>query len=76
MNFKDVVIAAGSAREELLDNLLRRSRPGLEKALKNIRRPEAAVGAVKSPLGDLLVATSARGLVLMHYLERSIDFLG
>jgi methylated-DNA-[protein]-cysteine S-methyltransferase len=73
MNFKDVMISAGRVREDWLEDLLRRSRPTFEKALKGTRRPKAAVGVVKSPLGDLLIATSARGLALMHYLDNAGD---
>jgi methylated-DNA-[protein]-cysteine S-methyltransferase len=40
----------------------------VENALKQIRRPQAAIGVVDSPLGDLLVALSERGIVLIHYL--------
>jgi methylated-DNA-[protein]-cysteine S-methyltransferase len=73
MNFKDLMISAGKLPDDGVEDLLRRSRPAFEKALKSVRRPEAAVGVVKSPLGDLLIATSARGLVLMLYLESGDD---
>ena len=48
--------------------MLRSSRSRVDHALKHIRRPDAAVGIVKSPLGDLLVAITGRGIVLNHYL--------
>ncbi len=51
-----------------VEELLRRSRKQFERRLKGMRRPEAAIGVVNSPLGDLLVALSARGIVLIHYL--------
>jgi len=51
-----------------IDALLRASRSRLDHALKQVRRPDAAVGIVKSPLGDLLVAMTGRGIVLNHYL--------
>lgn len=51
-----------------IDVLLRASRSRLDHALKQVRRPDAAVGIVKSPLGDLLVAMTGRGIVLNHYL--------
>ncbi|MGH7828420.1 MAG: methylated-DNA--[protein]-cysteine S-methyltransferase, partial [Candidatus Binatia bacterium] len=54
--------------EELVAELLHRSRDSVDRALNRIRRPQAAVGIVKSPLGDLLVAMTARGIVLNHYL--------
>ena len=54
--------------EQGIDALLRRSRSRVDHALKHIRRPDAAVGVAKSPLGDLLVAMTGRGIVLNHYL--------
>ena len=60
---------AGDFAEDVIKELLLRSRGKVNKALKRIRRPEAAVGVVKSSLGNLLVAMSARGIVLNHYLE-------
>jgi methylated-DNA-[protein]-cysteine S-methyltransferase len=61
--------AAGDSPEELIEELLLRSSAKLDKALQRIRRPQAAVGIVKSNIGDLLVALSARGIVLNHYIE-------
>ena len=58
----------GQVSEESLDKLLHRSRPSVNEALRSIRRPQAALGIAKSPLGDLLVALGARGLLLVHYL--------
>jgi methylated-DNA-[protein]-cysteine S-methyltransferase len=63
----------GDLRDKLIDELLHRSRRSVDRALKRIRRPQAAVGVVKSPLGDLLVATSARGVALNHYLHDDSD---
>jgi methylated-DNA-[protein]-cysteine S-methyltransferase len=51
-----------------IDALLNNSRSRVDHALKHVRRPDAAVGIVKSPLGDLLVAMTSRGIVLNHYL--------
>ena len=59
--------------DEVVEELLLRSRDTLDKALRRIRRPEAAVGVVKSKLGNLLVAMSARGIALNHYLEDTND---
>ena len=59
--------------DETIEQLLNRSRSRVDKALKRIRRPEAAVGLVKSPLGELLVAMSARGIVLNHYMDDAGD---
>jgi O-6-methylguanine DNA methyltransferase len=61
--------SASDFAEEAIEELLLRSRGMVDKALKRIRRPQAAVGIVKSPLGNLLVAMTARGIVLNHYLE-------
>ena len=63
----------GDLKDELVEELLHRSRRKVDTALKRIRRPQAAVGVVKSPLGDLLVATSARGVALAHYLHDDSD---
>ena len=59
--------------DEAVEELLHRCRSRVDRVLKRIRRPEAAVGVVKSPLGDLLVAMSARGIVLNHYLHDAGD---
>jgi methylated-DNA-[protein]-cysteine S-methyltransferase len=55
--------------DEVVEALLRRSRTKVTTALKRIRRPEAAVGVVRSSLGDLLVAMSRRGVALTHYIH-------
>jgi methylated-DNA-[protein]-cysteine S-methyltransferase len=60
-------------REEIIDELLRRSSAKLDRALQRIRRAQAAVGVVKSKLGDLLVALSDSGIVLNHYVEDNND---
>ena len=60
--------AVGEFKDAGLNELVRRARRRVDSALKRVRRPEAAVGVVHSPLGDLLVAMSARGIVLNHYL--------
>ena len=59
--------------EDIIEELLRRSSAKLDRALQRIRRPQAAVGVVKSKLGDLLIALSARGIVLNHYVEDNND---
>jgi methylated-DNA-[protein]-cysteine S-methyltransferase len=55
--------------DEVVEDLLDRSRDSVDRALKRIRRPRAALGVVRSPLGDLLVAMSVRGIVFNHYLH-------
>jgi methylated-DNA-[protein]-cysteine S-methyltransferase len=64
---------AGDLPEEVMEDLLLRSHGKFDKALQRIRRPQAAVGVVKSKLGDLLVAMTARGIVLNHYLVDDSD---
>jgi methylated-DNA-[protein]-cysteine S-methyltransferase len=59
--------------DEVVEELLRQVHEGLDRALKRIRRPRVAVGVVDSPLGDLLVATGDRGIVLNHYLGDESD---
>jgi methylated-DNA-[protein]-cysteine S-methyltransferase len=59
--------------EQTVEELLRRSHKRVDRALKRMRRPEAAVGVVNSPLGDLFVALSGRGIVLIHYLLANDD---
>jgi methylated-DNA-[protein]-cysteine S-methyltransferase len=61
--------AAGDFPEEVIDELLLRSRAKVDKPLQRMRRPQAAVGVVKSKLGNLLVAMTARGIVLNQYLQ-------
>jgi methylated-DNA-[protein]-cysteine S-methyltransferase len=60
---------ASGLGDDVIEELLLRSRGKLDKALKRIRRPQAAVGVVKSPLGNLLVAMTSHGIALNHYLE-------
>ena len=74
MNMKTLIgSAAVDSSEEMIEELLRRSFAKLDKALERIRRPQAAVGVVKSTLGDLLVALSTRGIVLNHYMDEKTD---
>jgi len=69
MKIEKLIGSIGSEFDENeIDVLLRRSRNRVDHALKRIRRPEAALGIVKSPLGELLVAITRRGIVLNHYL--------
>ena len=70
---KTAGLSAGEFKNEPIDELLRRARDRFASALKRIRRPEAGVGVVNSPLGDLLVAMTGRGIVLAHYLIDGSD---
>jgi methylated-DNA-[protein]-cysteine S-methyltransferase len=70
MKMETLIRSIGSDfTDEVIEELLLRSRAKLDKALQHIRRPQAAVGVVKSPLGNLLVAMTARGIVLNYYVE-------
>ncbi len=68
-----LISAAVDNPENVIEELLRRSSAKLDKALRRIRRPQAAVGVVKSKLGDLLIALSASGIVLNHYVDETSD---
>ena len=69
MKIEKLIGSIGRNREEQgIDALLRQSRSRVDHALKHVRRPDAAVGIVKSSLGDLLVAMTGRGIALNHYL--------
>jgi O-6-methylguanine DNA methyltransferase len=70
MKMETLIRSIGSDfTEEIIEELLLGARDKVDKALMRIRRPQAAVGVVKSKLGNLLVAMSAHGIVLNHYLE-------
>ena len=64
---------AVDSSEGLIEQLLVRSRTKLDRALKHISRPDAALGIVQSALGKLLVAMSHRGVVLIRYVDHSND---
>jgi methylated-DNA-[protein]-cysteine S-methyltransferase len=65
--------AGGEFADGLVEELLRGARRSFGRALDLIRRPQAALGVVKSPLGDLLVAATGRGVVLNRYLRGGAD---
>ena len=70
MKIETLIRSTGSDfPEEILEELLRHSRDKLKKSLALIRRPQAAVGVVRSALGNLLVAMTARGIALNYYLD-------
>ena len=74
MKMEKLIKSTGDGfKVEGLEELLRQARRRVDSALKHVRRPEAAVGVIKSPLGDLLVAMTARGIVLNHYLADDSD---
>ncbi len=60
--------------------MIGQTRPRIERAMKILRRPQARVGVIPSPLGKLLVAESDRGLAAIHFLfisggERTLELL-
>jgi O-6-methylguanine DNA methyltransferase len=64
----------------VLDAMINEARSGIERDLQLIRRPEARVGVIPSPVGRLLVAESDRGLATIHFLsmngaERTLEML-
>jgi methylated-DNA-[protein]-cysteine S-methyltransferase len=59
--------------DEVIAELLHATRRAFDQALELLRRPQAALGVVKSPLGDLLVAATARGVALNHYVRDGAD---
>jgi O-6-methylguanine DNA methyltransferase len=64
----------------VLDAMINEARIGIERDLHLIRRPEARVGVIPSPVGRLLVAESNRGLATIHFLsmdgaERTLEKL-
>src|SRR5713101_5351807 len=64
----------------VLDAMINEARIGMERDLQLIRRPEARVGVIPSPVGRLLVAESNRGLATIHFLsmnggERTLEML-
>ena len=69
MNIEKIIGTVGEKfSDQRVQALLRRARRRVDSALKQIRRRSVAIGIVNSPLGDLLVALSERGIVLIHYL--------
>jgi O-6-methylguanine DNA methyltransferase len=66
--------------DRMLDSMIRQTRPRIARAMKILRRPQARVGVIPSPLGQLLVAESDRGVAAIHFLfissgERTLEQL-
>jgi O-6-methylguanine DNA methyltransferase len=64
----------------VLDAMINEARSGIERDMQLIRRPEARVGVIPSPVGRLLIAESKRGLAAIHFLavdgaERTLEKL-
>ena len=71
---------SASIDDRVLDALIVQTRPRIERAMKILRRPQARVGVIPSPLGRLLIAESDRGLAAIHFLfisggERTLELL-
>ncbi|HXW85032.1 MAG TPA: methylated-DNA--[protein]-cysteine S-methyltransferase [Candidatus Binataceae bacterium] len=64
-------IRAAEPDDRALDTMVREAHHRIRRAMKRIRRPEARVAAVRSPIGRLLVAESPRGIAAVHFLEVS-----
>jgi methylated-DNA-[protein]-cysteine S-methyltransferase len=56
--------------DEIVNQLLRVAHTRFDRRLNRIRRPQAHVAVVASPLGDLFVAESARGLLSLKFDSR------
>ncbi len=57
-----------------VDTLIRRARPAIRRAMRRLKRPEARVGVIASPLGRLLVTEGPRGIANVHFLwSKSAD---
>lgn len=68
-DFDDAPLASAGADEAELDELLRTAHRRFDRALKRMRRPRVEIGVTASPLGPLLIAQSARGLMLVRFLD-------
>jgi len=59
----------GAPDDAAVEAALRAVRPKLARTLGRARRPLARVGVIDSPVGRLLVAESARGLLAVQFLD-------
>jgi methylated-DNA-[protein]-cysteine S-methyltransferase len=59
----------GVPDDAAVEAALRAVRPKLARTLGRVRRPLARVGIIDSPVGRLLVAESARGLLAVQFLD-------
>jgi methylated-DNA-[protein]-cysteine S-methyltransferase len=71
-NNSDGLAAANAGYDDkLVEALVREARKGIERAMRIIRRPQARVSQVDSPIGELLIAESDRGIAAVHFLAVS-----
>jgi O-6-methylguanine DNA methyltransferase len=55
--------------DEMIEELLRKARTPLARALDRFRRPLARVAVIDSSIGRLLAAQSPRGLAALHFMD-------
>jgi len=67
--FDDTPLNEHGADDATLDELLTAAHRRFDRTLARIRRPQAAIGIAETPLGELLVGQSARGLLLVRFLD-------
>ncbi len=67
--FDEAPLANDGADEAGLDELLQTAHRRFDRALQRIRRPRVEIGVAATPLGELLIAQSARGLMLVRFLD-------
>src|SRR5208337_414328 len=71
--FLEALFEHGSIDFEPDAAMLTDAKRRLESAVAKVRRPQAAVSLVASPLGRLLVGVSDRGIAMIHYLRNPSD---
>lgn len=57
--------------DRAVEALVRTAQPGIRRAMKILRRPEARIGILASPVGQLLVAEGPHGFATIHFLDSS-----
>jgi len=67
--FDEAPQAIDERDEAALDELLRVAHRRFDPALKRIQRPRVEIGVAATPLGPLLIAQSARGLLMVRFLD-------
>lgn len=68
-DFERRLIAEGGG-EALVEKLVRDAHAALGPKLELIRRPQAALGVIATPLARLLVAIGPRGVLMVHYMDQ------
>ncbi|MGH7948843.1 MAG: hypothetical protein ACREQF_06445, partial [Candidatus Binataceae bacterium] len=57
--------------DKLVEALVHEAHERIDRAMRVIRRPEARVSEIDSPIGALLIAESDRGIAGVHFLAVS-----